>query len=95
MLEVVMQGEMVPREDLGHADGHELFIGIDKEIGVEDAAPGVTADVGNFGGFAGRGGNAKAETEFVAVVLKCALQLADLVARHLGDGFTFQEALPA
>src|SRR5690349_5177832 len=88
-----MQREVIPRKDLSHADGDELFLGIDEEVGVEDTAPGVAADGGDFGRLARGCGDTEAETELVAVVGEGTGEGTDLVGRHLGDGFGLQQAV--
>ena len=89
----IVEGEVVPGEKLGHADGDQLLVGIDDEVGVENAAPGIAADGGDFGWFAGGSDDAEAKAELVAVIGESGGKIADLVGGHLGDGFGAEQAL--
>jgi hypothetical protein len=88
-----VEGEVIPWEKLGHEDGDQVLVGIDDEVSVEHAAPGIAANARDFGGLAGGSGDAETKAELVAVIGEGWGKIADLVCGHLGDRFRPEQAL--
>src|SRR5262245_31644434 len=87
-----MQRQVIERKNLRHEDQYDFLLRIDQEIGVKNAAPGIAADAGNFGRFAGGRDNTETIAELVAVIRERRREVADLVARHFGDRLSFEQA---